>query len=151
MCFQVIVFRQFHMKYLCVLRFVRILLGVLFCRFNNFHFFLYSTLWSLVCPLICEGCYQLWKSKPKQNKTAKAHAVNPHNFSFDSMRLSDGDVVGFDMEWPPVYKQGKQSRVAVIQLCVSESKCYLFHISSMSGWYLFYFYMADNNISTILL
>ncbi|KAK7812184.1 hypothetical protein U0070_014775 [Myodes glareolus] len=49
-----------------------------------------------------------------------------------SMRLSDGDVVGFDMEWPPVYKQGKQSRVAVIQLCVSESKCYLFHISSMS-------------------
>ncbi|CAO2611845.1 Bifunctional 3'-5' exonuclease/ATP-dependent helicase WRN [Lemmus lemmus] len=49
-----------------------------------------------------------------------------------SMRLSDGDVVGFDMEWPPIYKQGKQSRVAVIQLCVSESKCYLFHISSMS-------------------
>lgn len=31
-----------------------------------------------------------------------------------SMRLSDGDVVGFDMEWPPIYKQGKQSRVAVI-------------------------------------
>lgn len=49
-----------------------------------------------------------------------------------SMRLSDGGVVGFDMEWPPIYKQGKQSRVAVIQLCVSESKCYLFHISSMS-------------------
>ncbi|XP_031195365.1 Werner syndrome ATP-dependent helicase isoform X2 [Mastomys coucha] len=49
-----------------------------------------------------------------------------------SMRLSDGDVVGFDMEWPPVYKPGKRSKVAVIQLCVSESKCYLFHISSMS-------------------
>ncbi|XP_041529818.1 Werner syndrome ATP-dependent helicase isoform X3 [Microtus oregoni] len=49
-----------------------------------------------------------------------------------SMRLSDRGVVGFDMEWPPIYKQGKQSRVAVIQLCVSESKCYLFHISSMS-------------------
>lgn len=49
-----------------------------------------------------------------------------------SMRLSDGDVIGFDMEWPPVYKQGKRSRVAVIQLCVAESKCYLFHISSMS-------------------
>ncbi|XP_052018497.1 bifunctional 3'-5' exonuclease/ATP-dependent helicase WRN isoform X3 [Apodemus sylvaticus] len=49
-----------------------------------------------------------------------------------SMRLSDGDVVGFDMEWPPIYKPGKRSRVAVIQLCVSESKCYLFHISSMS-------------------
>ncbi|XP_040850151.1 Werner syndrome ATP-dependent helicase [Ochotona curzoniae] len=49
-----------------------------------------------------------------------------------SMSLSDGDVVGFDMEWPPVYTKGKLSRVAVIQLCVSESKCYLFHISSMS-------------------
>ncbi|XP_051025364.1 bifunctional 3'-5' exonuclease/ATP-dependent helicase WRN [Acomys russatus] len=49
-----------------------------------------------------------------------------------SMRLSDGDVIGFDMEWPPTYKQGKLCRVAVIQLCVSESKCYLFHISSMS-------------------
>ncbi|XP_039076810.1 Werner syndrome ATP-dependent helicase isoform X2 [Hyaena hyaena] len=49
-----------------------------------------------------------------------------------SMSLSIGDVVGFDMEWPPVYTPGKQSRVALIQLCVSESKCYLFHISSMS-------------------
>ncbi|XP_006834589.1 PREDICTED: Werner syndrome ATP-dependent helicase [Chrysochloris asiatica] len=49
-----------------------------------------------------------------------------------SMNLSAGDVIGFDMEWPPVYSKGKLSRVALIQLCVSESKCYLFHISSMS-------------------
>ncbi|XP_063095870.1 bifunctional 3'-5' exonuclease/ATP-dependent helicase WRN isoform X3 [Cavia porcellus] len=49
-----------------------------------------------------------------------------------SMRLSPGDVIGFDMEWPPTYSKGKLSRVALIQLCVSESKCYLFHISSMS-------------------
>ncbi|KAL2761933.1 Werner syndrome ATP-dependent helicase [Daubentonia madagascariensis] len=49
-----------------------------------------------------------------------------------SMSLSDGDVVGFDMEWPPVYNKGKLGRVALIQLCVSESKCYLFHISAMS-------------------
>uniref|UniRef100_A0ABI7YXR6 DNA 3'-5' helicase n=1 Tax=Felis catus TaxID=9685 RepID=A0ABI7YXR6_FELCA len=49
-----------------------------------------------------------------------------------SMSLSFGDVVGFDMEWPPVYTPGKQGRVALIQLCVSESKCYLFHISSMA-------------------
>ncbi|XP_075412833.1 bifunctional 3'-5' exonuclease/ATP-dependent helicase WRN isoform X3 [Tenrec ecaudatus] len=48
------------------------------------------------------------------------------------MSLSDGDVIGFDMEWPPVYRQGKLGRVALIQICVSESKCYLFHISSMS-------------------
>ncbi|KAK1341832.1 hypothetical protein QTO34_016583 [Cnephaeus nilssonii] len=34
-----------------------------------------------------------------------------------SMSLSDGDVVGFDMEWPPIYSKGKLSRVALIQLC----------------------------------
>uniref|UniRef100_A0A8C2QZS4 DNA 3'-5' helicase n=1 Tax=Capra hircus TaxID=9925 RepID=A0A8C2QZS4_CAPHI len=36
-------------------------------------------------------------------------------------------------------------RVALIQLCVSDSKCYLFHIPSMLGWYLlylFHFYMG---------
>uniref|UniRef100_A0A8D0TTW2 DNA 3'-5' helicase n=1 Tax=Sus scrofa TaxID=9823 RepID=A0A8D0TTW2_PIG len=49
-----------------------------------------------------------------------------------SLSLSSGDVVGFDMEWPPVYNKGKLGRIALIQLCVSESKCYLFHISSMS-------------------
>ncbi|XP_048186902.1 Werner syndrome ATP-dependent helicase [Perognathus longimembris pacificus] len=49
-----------------------------------------------------------------------------------SMNLSDGEVVGFDMEWPPINRKGKLSRVALIQLCVSENKCYLFHISSMS-------------------
>ncbi|XP_038545884.1 Werner syndrome ATP-dependent helicase isoform X1 [Canis lupus familiaris] len=49
-----------------------------------------------------------------------------------SMNLSTGGVVGFDMEWPPVYTKRKPSRVALIQLCVSENKCYLFHISSMS-------------------
>uniref|UniRef100_A0A2K6ES62 3'-5' exonuclease n=1 Tax=Propithecus coquereli TaxID=379532 RepID=A0A2K6ES62_PROCO len=49
-----------------------------------------------------------------------------------SMSLSDGDVVGFDMEWPPVYNKRKLGKVALIQLCVSESKCYLFHISAMS-------------------
>ncbi|KAM7227229.1 hypothetical protein CapIbe_021642 [Capra ibex] len=48
-----------------------------------------------------------------------------------SMSLSDGDVVGFDIEWPPVYKKGTLGRVALIQLCVSDSKCYLFHIPSM--------------------
>ncbi|XP_058146087.1 bifunctional 3'-5' exonuclease/ATP-dependent helicase WRN isoform X2 [Dasypus novemcinctus] len=49
-----------------------------------------------------------------------------------SMSVSDGDVIGFDMEWPPIYNKGTRGRVALIQLCVSESKCYLFHISSMS-------------------
>ncbi|XP_075853244.1 bifunctional 3'-5' exonuclease/ATP-dependent helicase WRN isoform X4 [Microcebus murinus] len=49
-----------------------------------------------------------------------------------STSLSDGDVVGFDLEWPPVYNKGKLGRIALIQLCVSESKCYLFHVSAAS-------------------
>ena len=49
------------------------------------------------------------------------------------MSLSDGDVVGFDIEWPPVYKKGTLGRVALIQLCVSDSKCYLFHIPSIQS------------------
>ncbi|XP_064366354.1 bifunctional 3'-5' exonuclease/ATP-dependent helicase WRN isoform X4 [Dromaius novaehollandiae] len=48
--------------------------------------------------------------------------------------LSDGAAVGFDIEWPPLYTKGKMAKVAVIQICVTEEKCYLFHISSMSGF-----------------
>jgi len=47
--------------------------------------------------------------------------------------LSDGAAVGFDIEWPPSYAKGKMAKIAVIQLCVTEEKCYVFHISSMSG------------------
>ncbi|XP_075006439.1 bifunctional 3'-5' exonuclease/ATP-dependent helicase WRN isoform X9 [Calonectris borealis] len=48
--------------------------------------------------------------------------------------LSDGDAIGFDIEWPPSYTKGKMAKIAVIQICVTEEKCYLFHISSMSGF-----------------
>uniref|UniRef100_A0A8C3Q1G9 DNA 3'-5' helicase n=1 Tax=Chrysolophus pictus TaxID=9089 RepID=A0A8C3Q1G9_CHRPC len=48
--------------------------------------------------------------------------------------LSDGAAVGFDIEWPPSYAKGKMAKIAVIQICVTEEKCYLFHISSMSGF-----------------
>ncbi|KAM4671539.1 bifunctional 3'-5' exonuclease/ATP-dependent helicase WRN isoform 5-T5 [Amazona ochrocephala] len=48
--------------------------------------------------------------------------------------LSHGAAVGFDIEWPPSYTKGKIAKIAVIQICVSEEKCYLFHISSMSGF-----------------
>ncbi|XP_023773425.1 Werner syndrome ATP-dependent helicase homolog isoform X1 [Cyanistes caeruleus] len=47
--------------------------------------------------------------------------------------LSDGAAVGFDIEWPPSYMKGKMAKTAVIQICVTEDKCYLFHISSMAG------------------
>lgn len=47
--------------------------------------------------------------------------------------LSNGAAVGFDIEWPPSYTKGKMAKTAVIQMCVAEDKCYLFHISSMAG------------------
>uniref|UniRef100_A0A7M4DYG0 DNA 3'-5' helicase n=1 Tax=Crocodylus porosus TaxID=8502 RepID=A0A7M4DYG0_CROPO len=50
------------------------------------------------------------------------------------INLADGSVIGFDVEWPPSYIKGKVGKVALIQICVSEEKCYLFHISSMSGF-----------------
>ncbi|NXW74399.1 WRN helicase, partial [Hirundo rustica] len=48
--------------------------------------------------------------------------------------LPDGAAVGFDIEWPPSYMKGKVAKTAVIQMCVAEDKCYLFHISSMAGF-----------------
>ncbi|KFO80050.1 Werner syndrome ATP-dependent helicase, partial [Cuculus canorus] len=48
--------------------------------------------------------------------------------------LSDGAAVGFDIEWPPSYTKGKMAKIAVIQICATEEKCYLFHVSSMSGF-----------------
>ncbi|NXO62484.1 WRN helicase, partial [Phainopepla nitens] len=48
--------------------------------------------------------------------------------------LSGGAAVGFDIEWPPSYARGKMARTAVIQMCVAEDKCYLFHLSSMAGF-----------------
>ncbi|CAI5796825.1 Werner syndrome ATP-dependent helicase isoform X1 [Podarcis lilfordi] len=48
--------------------------------------------------------------------------------------LSYGAALGFDIEWPPCYTKGKEGKVALVQLCGSEQKCYLFHISSMSNF-----------------
>uniref|UniRef100_A0A8B9MQ29 DNA 3'-5' helicase n=1 Tax=Accipiter nisus TaxID=211598 RepID=A0A8B9MQ29_9AVES len=52
----------------------------------------------------------------------------------EDISLSSGAAVGFDIEWPPSYTKGKMAKIAVIQICVTEEKCYLFHISSMSGF-----------------
>ncbi|KAJ7988181.1 hypothetical protein DPEC_G00320950 [Dallia pectoralis] len=46
--------------------------------------------------------------------------------------LSPGSAVGFDIEWPPSFTNGPKKKVALVQLCVSEEKCYLFHLSVMS-------------------
>uniref|UniRef100_A0A673X8F4 DNA 3'-5' helicase n=1 Tax=Salmo trutta TaxID=8032 RepID=A0A673X8F4_SALTR len=52
--------------------------------------------------------------------------------SFLSDDLSPGSAVGFDIEWPPSFTKGQKKKVALVQLCASVEKCYLFHLSSMS-------------------
>lgn len=47
--------------------------------------------------------------------------------------LSPGSAVGFDIEWPPSFTKGQKKKVALVQLCASVEKCYLFHLSSMSS------------------
>ncbi|KAL4617619.1 Werner syndrome ATP-dependent helicase isoform X2 [Arapaima gigas] len=65
-----------------------------------------------------------------------SHEKNDCSFLTEDLRssLAPGSAVGFDMEWPPCFVKGKTKKVALIQLCVSDEKCYLFHISSMSGF-----------------
>uniref|UniRef100_A0A8C6XWN2 ATP-dependent DNA helicase n=1 Tax=Naja naja TaxID=35670 RepID=A0A8C6XWN2_NAJNA len=48
--------------------------------------------------------------------------------------LPVGAVLGFDIEWPAIYTKGKEGKIALVQLCESETKCYLFHISSMTSF-----------------
>uniref|UniRef100_A0A6Q2ZPQ0 DNA 3'-5' helicase n=1 Tax=Esox lucius TaxID=8010 RepID=A0A6Q2ZPQ0_ESOLU len=55
-------------------------------------------------------------------------------FLSEDLSLSPGSAVGFDIEWPPSFTKGQKKKVALVQLCVSEEKCYLFHISAMSGF-----------------
>ncbi|XP_026996941.2 Werner syndrome ATP-dependent helicase homolog isoform X1 [Tachysurus fulvidraco] len=61
---------------------------------------------------------------------------NDCSFLVEDLRSSlvSGSAVGFDLEWPPSFTKGKTKKVALVQLCASEEKCYLFHISSMSGF-----------------
>ncbi|XP_076466767.1 bifunctional 3'-5' exonuclease/ATP-dependent helicase WRN-like [Babylonia areolata] len=49
--------------------------------------------------------------------------------------LSPEDVwhVGLDMEWPVDYQPGATKKVALIQVCTAQDKCYLFHIAPMGA------------------
>lgn len=40
-------------------------------------------------------------------------------------------IIGFDTEWPVTYQKGKQASTALVQICSSTDKCYLFHVSCM--------------------
>uniref|UniRef100_A0A673X854 DNA 3'-5' helicase n=1 Tax=Salmo trutta TaxID=8032 RepID=A0A673X854_SALTR len=57
---------------------------------------------------------------------------NDCSFLSDESSLSPGSAVGFDIEWPPSFTKGQKKKVALVQLCASVEKCYLFHLSSMS-------------------
>ncbi|MBN3308119.1 WRN helicase, partial [Amia calva] len=65
-----------------------------------------------------------------------SYEANDCSFLSEDLRtcLVPGSAVGFDIEWPPSFISGKVKKVAMLQLCPSEEKCYLFHLSSMSGF-----------------
>ncbi|XP_078065693.1 bifunctional 3'-5' exonuclease/ATP-dependent helicase WRN isoform X2 [Mustelus asterias] len=65
-----------------------------------------------------------------------SYEANDCSFLAEDLRYSIAkeSAIGFDIEWAPTYVKGKVGKVALIQLCASENKCYLFHISSMSGF-----------------
>lgn len=42
--------------------------------------------------------------------------------------------VGFDLEWPVTYVPGNSGKVALVQICTAEDKCYLFHIAAMGDF-----------------
>lgn len=51
-----------------------------------------------------------------------------------ALRDVDGpSFVGLDMEWPVSYRPGRQEKTAVLQLCTSADKCYIFHLSCIGG------------------
>ncbi|XP_038648599.1 Werner syndrome ATP-dependent helicase homolog isoform X2 [Scyliorhinus canicula] len=65
-----------------------------------------------------------------------SYEANDCSFLSEDLRSSipKESAIGFDIEWPPTYIKGKVGKVALVQLCASENKCYLFHISSMTGF-----------------
>ncbi|XP_076808263.1 bifunctional 3'-5' exonuclease/ATP-dependent helicase WRN-like [Clavelina lepadiformis] len=46
-----------------------------------------------------------------------------------SMKLPT--VVGFDTEWKPSYTSGRENKIAIVQLCPSLDRCYIFQVSKM--------------------
>ncbi|XP_067114125.1 bifunctional 3'-5' exonuclease/ATP-dependent helicase WRN isoform X2 [Osmerus mordax] len=64
-----------------------------------------------------------------------SHEKNDCLFLSQDLRagLEPSSAIGFDIEWPPCFLKG-QKKVALVQLCTSEEKCYLFHLCSMTGF-----------------
>lgn len=64
-----------------------------------------------------------------------SHDIDDCNLLCDdiisSLDSTTDTVIGFDTEWPVTYEKGKQARTALIQICLSTDRCYLFHVSCM--------------------
>lgn len=48
-----------------------------------------------------------------------------------SLHHEEQNIIGFDMEWAVTYQKGVTDKTALIQLCMSEDSCFLFHVSAM--------------------
>ena len=83
-----------------------------------------------------------WSVRPKKSSfklPPTCKVVYCHNLGDCSMicdtNLSCKDsclYAGFDAEWPVSFEKGKaEDKVAVVQVCVDESCCYVFQVSNM--------------------
>ncbi|KAK0056677.1 Werner syndrome ATP-dependent helicase [Biomphalaria pfeifferi] len=50
------------------------------------------------------------------------------------LSLCEKAVIGFDMEWPVTYQKNSEDKTALIQMCLSDKTCYLFHVGTMSSF-----------------
>ncbi|OCH92730.1 hypothetical protein OBBRIDRAFT_833249 [Obba rivulosa] len=81
-----------------------------------------------------------WKRACEKNKaeliyiTKRTHADSPLAKLAEIMEglLIEERVLGFDMEWRPVFQAGKKAKVALIQLAYKNT-VWLIHISKMGG------------------
>ena len=83
-----------------------------------------------------------WSAKPKHSSfklPSSCKVVYCHNLGDCSM-ICDTNLncqksclyAGFDAEWPVSFVKGKaEDKIAVVQICVDESCCYVFQVSNM--------------------
>lgn len=74
----------------------------------------------------------------------------PYHHLFSSPKMPK--FCGFDIEWKVNYNAGEGLRkTALIQICLSEDECYVFHISAMIGRFLCLFCLWRTNFVFIIL
>ncbi|XP_066924928.1 bifunctional 3'-5' exonuclease/ATP-dependent helicase WRN-like [Clytia hemisphaerica] len=66
--------------------------------------------------------------------TYHSDECNTHCKDILDRSLQKPMVIGFDIEWKVSYAQGVYHKTAIIQLCIDETKCYVFHLTHMTSF-----------------